>query len=75
MSVLPGPPTIQADQLNGGNCDHPVSIHLEPCSIPASESLLLIIGTALRPEKRGYGRPGERRSAHECEEGGSWWKW
>ena len=48
MSVLPEPPTTQAAPTNGMASEQPGSIYLEPRFVPASESQLLIIGTALR---------------------------
>jgi len=48
MSFLPEPPTTQAILPNNRSPEHPAAIHLEPRFTPASESQLLIIGTALR---------------------------
>ena len=48
MSVLPKHPTTQAAKADGLTSEQPGSIHLEPRFTPATESQLLIIGTALR---------------------------
>ena len=48
MSVRPEPPTSQTTRANSLSSQQPASVHLEPRFVPASESQLLIIGTALR---------------------------
>lgn len=47
MSVLPES-QIQAAPANSLNPDQPASVHLEPHFLPATDSQLLIIATALR---------------------------
>ena len=48
MSVLPESPTTQATPACSGTPEHAAFVHLEPRLVPATESQLLIIGTALR---------------------------
>jgi hypothetical protein len=48
MSVLPEPPTTQAILPKNQSPEHAAFVHLEPRFVPATESQLLIIGTALR---------------------------
>ena len=48
MSILPEALTSKARSANNQNSEHTAAIHLEPRFTPATESQLLIIGTALR---------------------------
>ena len=48
MSALQDPPTTQATPACSRTSEHAAAIHLEPRFVPATDSHLLIIGTALR---------------------------
>jgi hypothetical protein len=48
MSILPEPPTTRTIPVSGRSSEHVAPVHMEPRFVPATESQLLIIGTALR---------------------------